>query len=47
MSLDDDFFCVCWFVVKEKKKSLFFTRFWQSFLFYSKEAVKEISLHFI
>ena len=46
MSLDDDFFCVRWFVVKEKKKSLFITRFWQSFLFYSKKKSKKF-LHFI
>ena len=45
MSLDDDFFFVCWFVVKEKKKSLFITRFWQSFLFYLKTSKK--FLHFI
>lgn len=43
MSLDDDFFFACWFVVKEKKKSLF-TRFWQSFLFYLKS---KKFLHFI
>ena len=46
MSLDDDFFFVCWFVAKEKKKSLFITRFWQSFLFYSKKKSKKF-LHFI
>jgi len=44
MSLDDDFFCVRCFVAKEKKKSLFITRFWQSFLFYLKS---KKFLHFI
>ena len=47
MSLDDDFFCVCWFVVKEKKKSLFLTRFRsQSFLFLFEKKSKKF-LHFI
>ena len=44
MSLDDDFFLRVGLLVKEKKKSLFFTRFWQSFLFYLKS---KKFLHFI
>ena len=34
MSLDDDFFlCVCWFVAKEKKISLFLLDFGSPFFF--------------
>jgi hypothetical protein len=44
MSLDDDFFFVCWFVVKEKKNLFFYSILAVlSFLF---EEVKEF-LHFI
>ena len=41
MSLDDDFFCVCCFVVKEKKKSLFNYSILAVLSFLFEEEVKE------